>query len=124
MTDRRPLYVRLPVTVADRLDHAAVARRTSKQDLVAELVANHLGADDAPRRVTVETSGDGLTVGRHGFRPAPAPEVLTLAQAAELLQVSEATVRGLADAGELPGREVGGEWRFSRAAVLGWLAAA
>jgi hypothetical protein len=27
----------------------------------------------------------------------------------------------LARAGELPGRELGGEWRFARVALLGWL---
>jgi excisionase family DNA binding protein len=27
----------------------------------------------------------------------------------------------LADAGELPGRRLRGEWRFARAAVLEWL---
>jgi excisionase family DNA binding protein len=31
-------------------------------------------------------------------------------------------VRALAEAGELPGRRVGGDWRFAREAVLRWLA--
>jgi excisionase family DNA binding protein len=53
---------------------------------------------------------------------APAdPEVLTVEQAAELLQVDTDTIRALARQGELPGRKVGREWRFSRAAVLAWL---
>ncbi|HUN77828.1 MAG TPA: helix-turn-helix domain-containing protein [Solirubrobacteraceae bacterium] len=76
------------------------------------------------RRVTVETLDQGeLTVGRHAFRPAAASEVLTAEDAAELLQVSPEVVLGLARAGELPGRDLGGEWRFARAALLGWLAA-
>jgi hypothetical protein len=32
-------------------------------------------------------------------------------------------VRALADAGELPGRRIGDEWRFLRRAVLAWLGA-
>lgn len=76
------------------------------------------------RRVTVETLDQGeLTVGRHAFRPAAAPEVLTAQDAAELLQVPQEVVLGLARAGRLPGRELGGEWRFARAALLDWLAA-
>ena len=58
---------------------------------------------------------------RH-FRPAEAPDVLTLEQAAALLQVDAAEVAALAEAGELPGRRIGGDWRFPRAALLEWLA--
>jgi excisionase family DNA binding protein len=43
-------------------------------------------------------------------------------QLAELLQVDEKTVRTLASKGELPGRKLGRHWRFSRHAVLEWLA--
>jgi excisionase family DNA binding protein len=32
-------------------------------------------------------------------------------------------VRQLAESGDLPGRRIGGEWRFARAALLAWLAA-
>ena len=49
--------------------------------------------------------------------------MLTLEQAAALLQVDAAEVAALADAGELPGRRIGGDWRFPRAALLEWLAA-
>ena len=49
--------------------------------------------------------------------------MLTLAQAAALLQVDERVVRAAASAGELPARKLGREWRFSRAAILDWLAA-
>ena len=51
---------------------------------------------------------EGMAVGHHAFTPAPAPEVLTPAQAAELLQVTEAELLALAEAGELPGRRIGG----------------
>lgn len=53
---------------------------------------------------------------------APVPEVLTLTEAAELLRVDAAVVRGLAEAGGLPGRQISGEWRFSRSRLLDWLA--
>jgi excisionase family DNA binding protein len=62
-----------------------------------------------------------MTVGHAEFRPAPAPEVLTSEQAAELLAVEPAALLELAEQGELPGRQIGGEWRFSRSALLAWL---
>ena len=50
--------------------------------------------------------------------------MLTAEQASELLQTDPATVRAVADAGELPGRRIGDEWRFLRRAVLAWLGGA
>jgi excisionase family DNA binding protein len=80
-------------------------------------------ADAGRRRVTVETLDQGeLTVGRHSFGPRNL-EVLTLEEAAELLQVDSEVVLELARVGTLPGRELGGEWRFARAALLEWLGA-
>jgi excisionase family DNA binding protein len=55
------------------------------------------------------------------FRGLERPEVLSLEDAAELLQVAPADVQALADAGEIPGRKLGESWRFSRVAVLRWL---
>jgi excisionase family DNA binding protein len=102
---RRPIYVRLPESEADALDRAAFERKSSKQDIVTELIVK------------------GLTVGHAEVRPAPTPEVLTAAEAAELLRTTEDQVVALAESGELPGRRVGDEWRFARAAVLAWLGA-
>jgi excisionase family DNA binding protein len=51
-------------------------------------------------------------------------EVLDVAQAAELMAVEEAAIVELAEQGELPGRRIGGAWRFSRRALLDWLAGA
>jgi excisionase family DNA binding protein len=48
--------------------------------------------------------------------------VLTAEQLAQLLQLDVRTVRSLAARGEIPGRKLGREWRFSRRAVLDWLA--
>jgi excisionase family DNA binding protein len=121
MTDRTPLYVRLPAAEARRLDEAAHRLGRSKQDLVASLVST-LGDPGTLRRVTVETTDDGLTVGHAEFRPFDPPDVLTTTQLAEWLQVEEPTIAELAEAGELPGRKLGGEWRFAREAVLAWLA--
>lgn len=99
----RPLYVRLPEETADKLARAAVELRTPKQNLVAQLVDNH------------------LTVGRHEFTPYAADDVLTPDDVAELLRSDTATVIAMAEDGSLPGRKVGDDWRFARAAVLRWL---
>jgi excisionase family DNA binding protein len=101
----RPLYVRLPEETADKLARAAVELRTPKQNLVAHLVENH------------------LTVGRHEFFPNRVEDVLTTEEAAELLRSDVATVTAMAEDGTLPGRKVGDDWRFARAAILRWLGA-
>jgi len=135
MTDpTQALYVRLPHAESQRLQRAAAALGTNKKALVSSLVAAYVDPDTpegleqlrvvaTDRRVTVTLPEEGITVGRHAFTPAPPAEVLTAAQAAELLQVEEADLVALADGGDLPGRRIGGAWRFSRAALLGWLAA-
>jgi excisionase family DNA binding protein len=86
-------------------------------------------AEASRRRVTVETlEPDALVVGHHSFRASepqqtmPPLEVLRSEQAAELLQVTCAVLERLAEQGELPARKLAGEWRFSRAALLAWLA--
>jgi len=117
-----PLYVRLPAAQAQRLDRAADALGAAKKDLVAALIAEHVDPDSTAglerlRELTPRT----LTVGHHEFRAAPI-EVLTAAQAADLLQVAEADILTLAAAGDLPGRRIGDQWRFSRAALVSWLA--
>src|SRR5215217_3843804 len=121
MTDRTALYVRIPKAQADQLDQAAFALKRSKQDLVAGLLTTY-GDVDTLRRVTVETTDDGLTVGHAEFRPFSPPDVLTVQQLAEWLQVDEQAIAQLAEEGELPGRKLAGEWRFAREAVLDWLA--
>jgi excisionase family DNA binding protein len=103
-----PLFVRLPTASAERLSRAAFELKTPKRELVADLVDRYLGAED-------------LAVGRVAPQLRE-PDVLTVEQLAELLQVDGKTVRSLAAKGELPGRKVGRHWRFSRQAVLDWLA--
>jgi excisionase family DNA binding protein len=129
----RAVFVRIPAADADRLDRAAFELKTPKRDLITTLVSRYVRPDDPAalaalrpageerRRVVVETDDNTLTVGRHAFQAAAPLEVLTLAQVADLLQVPEAAAAELAETGELPGRRVGEDWRFSRAAVLAWL---
>jgi excisionase family DNA binding protein len=74
--------------------------------------------------VVVEADDPALVVGHHSFRPAEIPDVLTPAQAAALLQVEEDAVLALAEEGRLPGRRIGDEWRFARAALVAWLSEA
>ncbi len=103
--DRVPLFVRLPRAQASALDHLADATGRRKQELVSELL------------------GDQLAVGRIELvRGAGGEEVLTLEEAAELLRAPVDAVREAAVAGELPARQLAREWRFSRAALLAWLA--
>src|SRR2546423_6514519 len=119
--EKRALYVRIPLPAAERLDRAAFEMQIPKQDLVADLLFRHLTPVAGSRRVVVESMDDTMTVGHHSFVPADAPEVLTLAEAAELLRVDEETVTKMAESGELPGRKLGDEWRLTRSAVLRWL---
>ncbi len=42
------------------------------------------------------------------------PEILTLQQAADLLQISERTIQRMLKKGEVPGTQIGGQWRFDR----------
>jgi excisionase family DNA binding protein len=134
-SDTAGLFVRIPVSEAEKLDRAAFELKTPKQDLVAGLLARYvdpgspralaeLGELGGRRRVTVETvADDALVVGQHSFRPAEEAEVMTLAEVAEWLQVEEAAVEVLAREKDFPGRRIGEEWRFARQAVLDWLAA-
>lgn len=49
------------------------------------------------------------------------PEVMTLEEVAEFLRLPESTVRHHAARLEIPGRQVGDQWRFSRRALDEWL---
>src|SRR5918999_4004310 len=124
MSDRTPLYVRLPSAHAERLDRAAFELKASKQDIVSGLIARYVdpASTDRLRRVVIEAGEEPMATGRHSFTPAAEGEVLTLPQLAELLQVEEDAAQELAEAREIPGRLIAGEWRFARSAVLRWLA--
>ena len=49
------------------------------------------------------------------------PEVLTLAEAAAFVRLSEATLQQEAVAKRLPGRYLEGQWRFTRQGLLDWV---
>jgi excisionase family DNA binding protein len=128
------LYARVPSAAAAKLDRAAHELGARKRDLLAALLARYVDPDtpaglealrelhdERERRIVIEPAPAPLHVGRHDFRPAEPAAVLTLAEAAELLRVPEEAVRELAEAGELPGRRLGEEWRFARDALLAWL---
>jgi excisionase family DNA binding protein len=127
------LYVRLPATAVDKLDRAAEALGVHKKDLVAGLVSKYvdpdtrqglsaLGSLSQPRRVTLDLGDPSPTLGTYSFQPYDPPEVLNAEQAGQLLQIDDRVVIELAEAGELPGRKLGAVWRFSRAALVAWLA--
>ncbi len=136
------LYVRLPTDAVERLHRAAEALGIAKKDLVAGLITKHVdpeskkgleqlaqmsgaGAAAGTRRVVIDAGGPTNTVGAYSFQsydPPPPAEVLTARQAAELLQIDEKLIVELAEAGELPGRKLGTVWRFSRSALVAWLA--
>jgi excisionase family DNA binding protein len=127
--DTAALFVRLPLEEAEKLDRFAFERRMPKRDIVRTLLAERLDDADVIWRHPVPPPmpmppGAEVVVGRAEFTPADAQEVLTVEQAAELLQVEPDDVSALADAGELPGRKIGDEWRFLRGAVLAWLGGA
>ncbi len=105
MSESQPLFVRLPRLAAERLESVAAETGTSKREVITKLIA-----------------GDDLVVGAHAFRPMEPSPVLTIDEAAELLRVEAGVVQELAETGRMPGRQVGGEWRFAREALLAWLA--
>ena len=51
-----------------------------------------------------------------------APDVLTIGQLSRYLQITESTLYKLVQAGRLPGKKVGRQWRFQREAIDEWLA--
>lgn len=48
-------------------------------------------------------------------------EIMTPREAAEYLSVHVRTIYRLAKNGEIPGRKVGGSWRFKKDALDAWL---
>jgi excisionase family DNA binding protein len=112
----RAIYVRMSDRLARKLDKAAERLGTSKRDVLAALVNEHL-----------DVAGDNLVIGlgrTRSAQPGPAApegEVLTLEEAAHLLRAKPGDLLPLIEAGELPARRLGQEWRLSRTTVLAWL---
>lgn len=133
---REALFVRIPASLADRLDRAAFELRASKQELVTGLLERHVDPASpaslaglralltAPAGRREHTPADGWATAAPGGPPGydePSGDVLTLADAARLLRADEREIARLAETGTLPGRRIGGRWRFARAALLAWL---
>ncbi len=53
----------------------------------------------------------------------PRGEILNLTEAARFLGVSTKTFQKVLREGEIPGRKVGREWKFSRRALTDWIGA-
>jgi excisionase family DNA binding protein len=119
-TDETPLFVRIPSAEAAKLHHASNVLGAPKRELITRLVARYVDPEDLGALSAL--GGAEMGVGRHSFRPAEELEILTPAQLAGLLQIEQATLIELAEKKELPGRKIGEEWRFSREAILAWLA--
>lgn len=142
------LFVRLPTAAVDKLDRAAEALGMRKKDLVAGLVSKYVDPDSrrgltalgtlsthklSIHKLPPDPGGPGPTVGSYSFQPYDRPEsrtegppelppeVLNAEQAGQFLQIDEAVVIEMAEAGKLPGRKLGAVWRFSRAALVAWL---
>ena len=127
--------MRIPQEQARELDRLAFESRRPKQAVVSELLSRYIGDRTAGRRITIETREEPDTVvGHYAFRPnqperrarepdaaPPEPDVLTLEELADLLRVDPRELEKLAGAGGIPGRRIGGSWRFSRDAVIEWL---
>jgi len=126
------LFVRLPADAVDRLRRASEALGMRKKDLVAGLVSRYVDPDSrqgltalgslAGHRMGGSGASDaGVARGSYSFQPYDPPEVMNAGQAAAFLQIEEAAVLEMAEAGRLPGRRLPGGWRFSRAALVAWL---
>jgi excisionase family DNA binding protein len=51
-------------------------------------------------------------------------DILDVAELAIMLRIHPVTVRLKAAAGEIPGRQIGNRWRFSRTCIMEWLSMA
>jgi excisionase family DNA binding protein len=69
----------------------------------------------------VQQQAGGAGAGAGGAVPA-LPEMLSPAQAAQALGVSEADVLAILEAGELQGKRIGSSWRIKRSALDAYLA--
>ena len=106
--DRVPLFVRLPREQAAAIDRLVDSTGRRKQHLVSELLADQLAVGHIEIMEGTGSSAD--------------EEVLTAAEAAALLRLPLESLLAEAQAGAVPGRSLAGEWRFSRAGLLSWLA--
>ena len=55
------------------------------------------------------------------MKELPPGAILTVAQIAQYLQLSDQTIYDLLETGEIPGKRVGRQWRITRVKFLAWL---
>lgn len=108
---KAPLFVRLPKQQVAALDRLADRTGRPKQHLLSELLADRLSSGMSVGRVEVANSPD-----------VTGDEVLTLEEAAIFFKLSPEAIQAAVENGHLPGRRFGKDWRFSRSALLTWLA--
>jgi excisionase family DNA binding protein len=114
MASLTPVFIRLPKHQAAALDRLASRSGRAKQHVVSELVGQALTPTPRPLamgRVEVSSTAE--------IRD---DDVLTLEEVARMLKLPLEVVRGRAEQRDLPARRFGEEWRFSKLAVLAWLA--
>ena len=125
-----PLYVRLPSNAVDKLDRASAALGMHKKDIVAGLITKYIDPDSqrglsALSSLSRPRASDTLErspmIGSYAFQPYDLPEIMNAEQAALFLQIDPRNVIELAEAEKLPGKRLGSDWRFSRAALVAWL---
>jgi excisionase family DNA binding protein len=74
----------------------------------------------AATRSTVSTRLRGQSKGE-AVSEVREKDVLNVEETAEFLGFAPYTIREKARDGEIPGRKIGGEWRFSRRQLLEWV---
>src|SRR5436305_1960006 len=70
---------------------------------------------------TKRKSGKGTNSQPRNDSPFAAADVLTLSEAAAYLRVAEAEIVRMVEQQALPGRMIGGDWRFLKSALQDWL---
>lgn len=75
-----------------------------------------------PTRAAAEVIKPNVSTASAPIAAADASEVMTLTEAAALLRIDAEAIARLAKAQQIPARLVDTEWRFSRSALLIWLA--
>ena len=107
--ERTALFVRVPTGLADQLAARTRSAGRSKQDVVCSLLEAQLS--EGSRGPDTQDGPEVVD-----------PEILDLDAVALMLAIEPAMVLARVADGDFPGRRFGTDWRFSRQAVMLWLA--
>lgn len=105
--ERTALFVRLPQMTSQALEDFTKLSGRTKQAVVVELVEIGLDAKSTPTE-----------------KPEPASEeiqILDLDELSTLLRISVEELKSRLFEGDIPGRCISGNWRFSKQAVMRWM---